>query len=350
MGIRHTKLPWVVLGGGITGAGLGILMQWWMNAHDYRLIVSGKPFFSLPANIPIMFELTILLSAISAFVGMIAFNNLPMFHHPVFKSERFRRATTDRFVVVIEAADPKFDPEHTARLPRRARRLLGRTGGGVREMNGIPRWIFLVTLVLVAFSWIPFAFIARARNTKHGYTRIQIIPDMDQQPKFKAQSQNTLFADTRAARPLVSETVAQAIGVAWTTAPGRDAERAVGDRDSDAGHRRADAAGAGAVRASTARRATAWRERATGSSRTAPTRFRRGRGRLPPRCTTRSCAPGPTDRSSTRSRTGSVTCRPTAPRSTKRTDGRSSPTFARCSGAKTPAIDDVPPDMRPLLR
>jgi hypothetical protein len=114
MGIRHTKLPWVVLGGGITGAGLGILMQWWMNAHDYRLIVSGKPFFSLPANIPVMFELTILLSAISAFVGMIAFNNLPMFHHPVFKSERFRRATTDRFVVVIEAADPKFDSEHTA--------------------------------------------------------------------------------------------------------------------------------------------------------------------------------------------------------------------------------------------
>jgi hypothetical protein len=113
MGIRHTKLPLVVLGGGITGAGLGLLMQWWMNAHDYRLIVSGKPFFSLPANIPVMFELTILLSAISAFVGMIAFNNLPLFYHPVFKSERFRRATTDRFVVVIEAADPKFDPDRT---------------------------------------------------------------------------------------------------------------------------------------------------------------------------------------------------------------------------------------------
>jgi hypothetical protein len=113
MGIRHTRLPWVVLGGGITGAALGILMQWWMNAHDYRLLVSGKPFFSLPANIPIMFELTILLSAISAFVGMIAFNNLPMLYHPVFKSERFRRATTDRFVVVIEAADPKFDSERT---------------------------------------------------------------------------------------------------------------------------------------------------------------------------------------------------------------------------------------------
>lgn len=113
MGIQHTKLPLFVLGGGIAGAGIGILMQWWMNARDYRLIVSGKPFFSLPANIPVMFELTILLSAVTAFVGMIAFNNLPMFYHPIFKSERFRRATTDRFVVVIEAADPKFDSEHT---------------------------------------------------------------------------------------------------------------------------------------------------------------------------------------------------------------------------------------------
>jgi mono/diheme cytochrome c family protein len=80
-------------------------------------------------------------------------------------------------------------------------------------MNGIPRWIFLVTLVLVALSWIPFAFIARARNTKHRYTRVQIIPDMDQQPKFKPQSQNALFADTRAARPLVPGTIARNSGM-----------------------------------------------------------------------------------------------------------------------------------------
>jgi mono/diheme cytochrome c family protein len=72
----------------------------------------------------------------------------------------------------------------------------------------MPRWLFFVTLVLVALSWIPFAFIARARNTKHPYTRIQIIPDMDQQPKFKAQSMNVLFADTRAARPIVPGAVA----------------------------------------------------------------------------------------------------------------------------------------------
>ena len=113
MGIRHTRLPLLVLGGGLTGAGLGLLMQWWMNAYDYKFIISGKPFFSLPANIPITFELTILLSAICAFVGMIVFNGLPRFHHPIFHSRLFRKVTTDRFLICIEASDPKFEEPET---------------------------------------------------------------------------------------------------------------------------------------------------------------------------------------------------------------------------------------------
>lgn len=72
----------------------------------------------------------------------------------------------------------------------------------------MPRWILYVTLVLVALSWIPFAFIVRARTAKHGYTRQQLIPDMDKQPKFKSQSMNTLFADTRADRRPVEGTLA----------------------------------------------------------------------------------------------------------------------------------------------
>jgi hypothetical protein len=113
MGLKHTKLPLVVLGAGTSGAGGAILLQWWMNAHNYPLIVSGKPFFSLPANIPIMFELTILLSALTAFIGMLAFNNLPMLHHPVLNSRSFERVTTDRFLIVIETKDPVFDADGT---------------------------------------------------------------------------------------------------------------------------------------------------------------------------------------------------------------------------------------------
>ena len=116
MGIKHTKLPLVVLASGMTGAVLALGMQWWMNAHNYKLIISGKPLFGLPAAIPVTFELTILFSALAAFIGMLAFNNLPMFYHPLFRSERFRRVTSDRFFIAIEAADPVFDEKRTARL------------------------------------------------------------------------------------------------------------------------------------------------------------------------------------------------------------------------------------------
>jgi hypothetical protein len=87
-----------------------------MNAHNYKLVISGKPFFGIPANIPVVFELTILFAALTAFVGMLAMNNLPLWYHPVFTSERFRRATSDRFFIVIESADPKFDETRTAAL------------------------------------------------------------------------------------------------------------------------------------------------------------------------------------------------------------------------------------------
>lgn len=120
MGIRATRLPWLVLGAGVTGCSGGILMQWWMNAVSYPIIISGKPFFSLPANIPVAFELTILLAALTAFVGMLVANGLPRFHHPLFRDARFRRATNDAFFVSVEAADPRFDVEETEQILRRA--------------------------------------------------------------------------------------------------------------------------------------------------------------------------------------------------------------------------------------
>ena len=120
MGLRDTRLPWIVLGGGIVGCGVAILMQWWMNAVNYPLITSDKPMWSLPANIPVAFELTVLFSALSAFVALFAFNGLPRLYHPTFRSERFRRVTNDGFFITIESADPRFDVEHTEALLRSA--------------------------------------------------------------------------------------------------------------------------------------------------------------------------------------------------------------------------------------
>ncbi len=109
MGIHGTRLPWFVLVGGLTGLGLALLMQWWMNVHDYPYLISGKPYFSLPANIPVTFELTVLLAAITTVVGMLMLNGLPVWSHPLLKHPSFRRATDDRFYIVIEARDPRFE-------------------------------------------------------------------------------------------------------------------------------------------------------------------------------------------------------------------------------------------------
>jgi hypothetical protein len=112
MGLKPTVLPWLVFGGGATGALFGLGLQWWANAKNFPLIISGKPFWSIPANIPVTFELTVLFAAITAFLGMLVLNGFPRLHHPVFGSSRFRRASIDRFFLSIEAADPHFD-EHT---------------------------------------------------------------------------------------------------------------------------------------------------------------------------------------------------------------------------------------------
>ena len=118
MGLRSTMLPWVVMACGVTGLATGLFLQWWTNAHNYQLTISGKPFWSIPANIPVAFELTILFSAFGAFFGMLLFNGFPTWFHPVFSSSRFRRATQDRFFISIEASDPLFDEARTGEFTK----------------------------------------------------------------------------------------------------------------------------------------------------------------------------------------------------------------------------------------
>lgn len=113
MGVKNTILPWIVLAGGLTGATLGYSMQYWMNAIDYPMLISGKPMHSGPSQIPVTFELTILFSAFGAFFGSMALNVLPKFYSPLFRSERFRRATSDRFFVCIEARDSQYSEGKT---------------------------------------------------------------------------------------------------------------------------------------------------------------------------------------------------------------------------------------------
>lgn len=118
MGMERSKLPYITLAAGLTGLGSALLLQWWVSVWEYPLVISGKPFFSLPAFAPIMFELTILFAAFGTLFGMLALNKLPMWHHPLFSVVRFDRVTDDRFFISIETTDPRYDADATAQLLR----------------------------------------------------------------------------------------------------------------------------------------------------------------------------------------------------------------------------------------
>ena len=113
LGIKRSILPFLVLGGGIVGLLTGLGLQYFVHVVDYPIIVGGRPFFSLPAFIPASYELTILLAAFAAVFGMIALNGLPQPYHPVFNVPRFALATREKFFLLIERKDQKFDYEQT---------------------------------------------------------------------------------------------------------------------------------------------------------------------------------------------------------------------------------------------
>jgi hypothetical protein len=113
VGFRHTRLPLIVLIGGIIGACVGFGLQYWGSTAYYPMNVGGKPLNSWPAFIPITFETAVLFAAFSAVLGMLALNGLPMPYHPVFNVERFLLASRDRFFLAVEARDPMFDRQRT---------------------------------------------------------------------------------------------------------------------------------------------------------------------------------------------------------------------------------------------
>lgn len=209
LGIKPTALPWIVLACGLTGMATALCMQIWMNAIDYPYIISGKPYISLPAFIPVAFELTVLFSSFGAFFGMWALNKLPMFSNPMFTNPRFDRVTDDKFFLYIDSSDDRFDVGSVEKL-------LGDTGGqhiasvvDDESTDQVPRPFFMAWGVMVALSVIPVLIVLKMRVTNSETPRFHIFYDMDFSPAKDAQQHSTLFADGRAMRPDVNGTVAR---------------------------------------------------------------------------------------------------------------------------------------------
>lgn len=216
MGIRPTRFPWIILAAGLTGLGCAILLQWWTNAFDYPFRISGKPDFSLPANIPVAFELTVLFTALTCFFGCLGLNKLPELFNPVFKSPRFRRATNDRFFVYVEAKDPSFNQGTLENLFKAAHATAVETIHHDEHTpdRQLPKGTFGWGLVATLFTLVPLVLVARARESLSELPRIHanppapVVDDMDSQYKFKPQAKNWFFNDGRAMRPWPTGTVA----------------------------------------------------------------------------------------------------------------------------------------------
>lgn len=116
MGLGDSLVGYIALGGGVTGFALGVWLQWWTSDVDYPINISGKPFFSFEPSIPVIFELTVLLAAFGAVIGMLLLNGLPRPYNPLFYSERFLRATDDAFFLHVAATDKRFDRSGTEDL------------------------------------------------------------------------------------------------------------------------------------------------------------------------------------------------------------------------------------------
>jgi len=209
MGIKPTRLPFIVLGCAAVGLMTAVVLQWFTNAFDYKFIISGKPYFSIPSSMPVNFELTVLFSAFGALLGMLALNELPKFYNRLFLMDPFQKVTTNGFFLGIEAKDPKFTKKDTQAFLQQA---------GAKDIiecmephadESLPQILVPAAVLLLVVGLIPLVIIARMRAMPSNLPRIELVQDMDFQPKLKTQKMTATFADNRGMRPILPGTFAR---------------------------------------------------------------------------------------------------------------------------------------------
>lgn len=116
IGFKDPRVQWTIFLAGLAGGVFGFLFMCWVSAVDYPHNVGGRPLISWPSFIPVTFECTVLMASFAAFFGMLAYNKLPIAHHPIFNARGFERASQDRFILCIESTDPQFDLSEARRF------------------------------------------------------------------------------------------------------------------------------------------------------------------------------------------------------------------------------------------
>ena len=113
IGFHKNRVPLVVLIGGLIGGLSGYALQYWVAAITYPTNIGGRPYHSWPSFIIVTFEMPLLFAGLSAVFGMLALNGLPMPYHPVFNVAEFRKASENKFFLVVFSSDPKYDSAGT---------------------------------------------------------------------------------------------------------------------------------------------------------------------------------------------------------------------------------------------
>lgn len=209
LGIKPTVLPWFTLIAGATGTMTALVMQIWMNAVDYPYIISGKPFVSLPAFIPVTFELTVLFAAFTTVFAMLGLNGLPKFSNPVFTNPKFDRVTDDRFFLWVDSRDKYFNSDKVKALLENTSPL---NVEEVREDDSqaeVPRKLYFAIGTFILATLIPAVVVWNIRAVNSESPRWHVFFDMDFMPFRKPQKETTIFADGRTQRPPVPGTVAR---------------------------------------------------------------------------------------------------------------------------------------------
>jgi len=206
MKIKPSKLGFVTLVMGLSGASIALLFMYWTMSVNYPMVIGGKPFFALPAFIPVTFELTVLLATVSTVIAMIAlFFRLPDNKHPLHDTDYMKSVSSDKYGIVIESSDPKFDEKSVNDFLKNLNPLaIEVIYFPPEESYSIfqPKFILFLIGVAVVVSGGTYITLNKLLYT------VPYNFMMDQE-KLNPQKSSDLFADDRGMRTPVEGTVAR---------------------------------------------------------------------------------------------------------------------------------------------